>query len=631
MAKNRANKSGTTDADVDRLIEIFKYAYKMCEKDLQRIQTLQRSYDNSILTAEMPTQSKIPIAAFYDMVEKSLPSALDYLFTPTNPVRLLPMESGVTMENVNKVESALYDLVVHRMKVQHNSVATLKDVFKCGLGYSIVEPFFVTPPQTFQITARSGGEKRSTRVMKLGNAVETLRLRYINPGQVVVVQDGSDLNGNDPVSVAFLLDLYAEQQFRAMYDEKQEDGEKPMLLGNPEQIIEEARSASFDAATSMLDLLAKLGGKSSTKLRPDTVNIPVHIPVLKCYEMDRHVWIANGTTKIYDVDGEVSTLRRPLIKATAWLDGNRFFPMSTPEAFQKISAANNIIVNLFLDMMTMMMRRPIIYNADYFDKEPTFGPEDRIRTSAPDARIGAAFMEAASIDPASMTLYEMLSRLGRSLTGQKDYMDKNFTRGGGMAFQDLMSTMEGIERMHAAILETGYLESVFNQALIYLQTRTGQDGVVVRERKTRRVGNKTEQFIEEMKVTENDLVHAYEMSLDLKTKARKGAMEQQMAMAMYDRKIKSPYFDPYEVSAEYLCATDEERRRQLKSREEVARIEQENRALEMRERAAKLASSAGGEAMGVGGPMAVGAGGEPGMQAEAGGMPLGEGETGGVV
>jgi thiamine pyrophosphate-dependent acetolactate synthase large subunit-like protein len=121
------------------------------------------------------------------------------------------------------------------------------------------------------------------------------------------------------------------------------------------------------------------------------------------------------------------------------------------------------------------------------------------------------------------------------------------------------------------------------------------------------------------------------MSLDLKTKARKGAMEQQMAMAMYDRKIKSPYFDPYEVSAEYLCATDEERRRQLKSREEVARIEQENRALEMRERAAKLASSAGGGAMGVGGPMAVGAGGEPGMQAEAGGMPLGEGETGGVA
>ena len=147
MAKNRANKSGTTDADVDRLIELFKYAYKMCEKDLQRIQTLQRSYDNSILTAEMPTQSKIPIAAFYDMVEKSLPSALDYLFTPTNPVRLLPMESGVTMESVNKVESALYDLVVHRMRIQHNSVATLKDVFKCGLGYSIVEPCFVTPPQ----------------------------------------------------------------------------------------------------------------------------------------------------------------------------------------------------------------------------------------------------------------------------------------------------------------------------------------------------------------------------------------------------------------------------------------------------------------------------------------------------
>jgi len=191
-----------------------------------------------------------------------------------------------------------------------------------------------------------------------------------------------------------------------------------------------------------------------------------------------------------------------------------------------------------------------------------------------------------------MTVYEMINGIGEGLTGQKDYMDKNYTRGGAMAFQDLLSSTEGIDRLKGTILEMTFLESVYEQSLIYLQTNVGEEGEVVRTREKKKVaGGETEETIVDLTVTEDDLCHAYDLSLDLKSKYRKGAMEQNASLAIYDRKKASEFFDQYEVAAEHLCSSDEEVRREMKSREEVARLEAENRELAVREREMNIAES----------------------------------------
>jgi len=76
------------------------------------------------------------------------------------------------------------------------------------------------------------------------------------------------------------------------------------------------------------------------------------------------------------------------------------------------------------------------------------------------------------------------------------------------------------------------------------------------------------------------LAHGYELSLDLRGKARKGAMEQQASLSVYDRKKDNPFFDQWEVAADHLCNSDEEIRRQLKGREEVAKMQQDQQALD---------------------------------------------------
>jgi hypothetical protein len=264
--------------------------------------------------------------------------------------------------------------------------------------------------------------------------------------------------------------------------------------------------------------------------------------------------------------------------------------MSTPEAFQRIGWTKNIIINLFLDVLTKQLKRPIGYNSEMFDKEPNFGPDDRIRTSAPDARMGAAYMEGPRVDATALTFYEYVNQIGRQVWGQKDFMEKNFTRGGSQAFSELLSTTEGMSRLQWTILEMTFVESLYNQALIFLQTSVDQQGVVVRQRKSNKTTGKEELL--DITVTEDDLVHGYELALDLGEKKRLGSMESQMSLAIYDRQIISPYFDHAAVS-EDLCSSPEESQRKLKTPEEIKRIQAEQEQLVLQERAQRVAGSAG--------------------------------------
>jgi hypothetical protein len=586
------NKSGSRNIDSESYMKIFAWAFSKSKKDYARIVSLQQSYDNKSLDSAWPTTSKIPIASFFEATSKAVPIALDGIFSPAARIRLKGLEPGITIEQIKNSELALHDLVTYRMKAHRSSIPIVNDVFKCGVGFGIVEPIYVSPPSSFQVSSRG----RSTRVMQIGESRQDLRVRYVVPSQICVTPDGSNFNavsGGNPVSVAFLFDSYNEDQLRDMYSDSVLDGEKPEMLGNVDEVIEEARTTGFTSETTIETLVKQMAGISPKSNRPDDENIPCRVPVLKVYDYykRRHLWIANGTTIIYDKFDEFQTMRCPLLKASAWMDGTRFYPMSTPEAFQKIGWTKNIIINLFLDILTKQLKRPIVYNSEMFDKEPNFGPDDRIRTSAPDARMGAAYMEGPRVDATALTFYEYVNQIGRQVWGQKDFMEKNFTRGGSQAFSELLSTTEGMSRLQYTILEMTFVESLYNQALIFLQTSVDQQGVVVRQRKSNKTTGKEELL--DITVTEDDLVHGYELALDLGEKKRLGAMESQMNLAVYDRKIASPYFDHAAVSEDMLCGSPEEAQRQLKSPEEIKRLQAEQEQLVLQERAQRVAGSAG--------------------------------------
>jgi len=93
-----------------------------------------------------------------------------------------------------------------------------------------------------------------------------------------------------------------------------------------------------------------------------------------------------------------------------------------------------------------------------------------------------------------------------------------------------------------------------------------------------------EEYMEYYKVTEEDVKHSFSVHLDLDSKHRRGAMEQQNVFPMYDRMIASEAFDDWEA-ARYLIPDETDAQKLVLPREVVrekqaAREQAERQALQ---------------------------------------------------
>jgi len=584
--RKQFTKNTPNAAIIQLYLDIFEDAYTQSIDDLTRLEDLQNMYDNQVDTTIWPTVSKISIPQLFMMVERALPSAMDYMFPTSKFLRLNPMELGIDMEQVRKAEWGLQHTVTHRMKLQYNSYATVKDCFKLGVGYGIVESITITPPAAFtNQLMREGRVIASARSMGMGTPKKTVRFKYVGPGQIIVTRDGNDFNGNHRVSTAFYLDVYPESVFRDRIKDAPTDGENLALLGDVEEIIKQSRALQFDSSAPILNLVAILGGYDvKASHAAENENLPVLVPVLKCYSEREHVWIANGLTLILKQNDKYQTMRCPLVKCSAHPDGTRWYPMNSAEAGSKLATSSSVWASAIFDLMTRALKPVFIYDkAKTGNKPPERTPNSDIGVTG-DVSSAAAYIPHPPADPALFTVGDLLQRWYGGAVGQEDFLrkaDAGLMRGGMFAFESLLQQSTGRERLSGAILETSYVESAIQQALIYMQLNMGPEGDVFRLRNWDAVTG--EEYVDDLTVTENDLVNAYELELDLKAKHRNSMMDQQARLSEYSAFKNDEYLDQYELRIRTI-ADENEARRLVLPRERVLAIQEENRRLSVRER-----------------------------------------------
>ena len=560
MAKRKKIKSD--DREVVDIMEIFEWSYQQSVSDLSRLEEFQRMYDNVVNDNAWPTTSKMPIPLLFTMVEKSLPQVMSYLFPKNRFIQLVPTERGASMDNVLKSESALQHAVKYRMALQHNALPTLKDCFKLSLGYGIVEPTLVSMPVSkINEIRRNGKTVAKGRTMDVSNKPRmSQRYRYLTPGQCIVTPDGTDFNGHNRVSWSFFLDIYKEAEFRDMYSRQPTDGERAgPLMGNVEQIIEEAKTLGFDTTVPIVNLVGELAGIDLRKATSAIKHLPTCIPVLKCYNNHRHVWIANGTQRIFDEDNKFQTLRCPLVKASAWPEGHRWYPMSTVEAAQKMALGMNVWMNALFDIMTYIVKPVMLYSSTAFGgKAPERGPNSEIGVMSGDVRAAAQYMQQPTLPESVMAVGDTLQRWYGSAVGQESFMQEGsagLLRGGTFAFESLVGNSRAREILGGAVLETGFMQSVVNQALILLQLQAQDESQLLISREYDPKSRK--EYVREMEVTEDDLVHAYEVRLKMKHRGSNEAVDRQGRLSEFNAFKDDPYIDQYELRARTLFDEDD--------------------------------------------------------------------------
>jgi len=577
------NKSDSRDTFADELMDIFSWAYDQQSNDLVRLSDMQSVYDNVIDDSVWPTISKIPIASAWAAVEEEMGPSMDYLFPPQPFTKIIPLET-TDNEVVHNMEWALYLMMIYRMNIKRAVLRSVKDSFKVSVGYGIVEPVVAQSQTVFEIVA---GNNR-TKQMGYGQPSVGLRFRYISPGKIVPYPSGTDFNGQDVTPYAFFLDLYPAHEFKALYDQKGPDDKPIFTGGSPNDIIEECRTKGFNSKTSIGTFVDKMAGRrtqATTQVPGSKGKIPPMVPILKVYQPGRQTWLFCGKTPrvVFDDQGYTAS-RCPLIKFDPWLDADRWFPMSQPEADMRMVMAKNTWFNMLFDLATWAVKRPLLYDSQNGEEAPEFGPRSTIGIPG-NVNNTARFLDPPGIDQGSIQIGAEVDNVRTQLTGQRDLTSKNFTRGGTMSFQGLLNEMTGRQRFRHALLQLGGFRDITVQTLRYMQIKGGEmDLRFNRPTYSAETGREeTEQF----SVEEDDLKAPMDVLVDLDAKHRYGGVDQQSKFAAYDRKKDNPYFDQHEVARD-LCDDEFVAQRQVRPREDVKRIQAEREAAEQQGIAAGL-------------------------------------------
>ena len=503
--------------------EAFEYSWQVFgdgdDSDFNRLVSLQRTYDNAPDSLVWPTRSRLPMPWAWIAVEAALGPALDYLFPPSPWFRLIG-EKGQDADQVDNATWALYLMMRNRMRIKHASVRSLKDCFKVGLGYGIIEPITVTPPARLEVAA--GGNR--TPMMGRGREMRSLQLRYLHPGQVLPYPAGVDFNGTDPTPYAWLLDMVPEHTFLKMFEDRHE-GVDIQFKGDGKAMVEEARTRGFNDRTTFASIFDKLAGHATGAQGDPSRNnkVPCMVPVLRGFarEEGRHTWFFPGKEWriLWDKYDTYDTYRNPCIKYDAWMDGKRWFPVSMAEAQEKVIWEKNILVNAVNDLISQGLKRPLVWNQTLMDGAPTLGPNNTMAVRGEPDKM-AKYLDGPRVDPATWQLVETVDGLHTDITGQRDLAQRNFTRGGTQAFQELVASTEARTRLRNMLLETGGFESSVWQTLVYMQTLGGGMDLDFERREYDYESGKDKSIW--MGVTEDDMKHGYGLSLDIESKYRDG-------------------------------------------------------------------------------------------------------------
>lgn len=580
------NKSGSRSPIVEEAMKRFEWAFNDSIKWLNILDEIQQGYDNEPDNFKWSTVSQVPVPVVFNSVEKSLPQIYDRLFPRKSMIRMTPLDDEkVTMEQIQNAERYLEHTLRSVMRLKKTSYNTIKDCFKLGVGYGIIEQTNTTPFISKQISAEIDGKRIQTRQMiERENVVRSVRYKYINPGQVIPTPDGSECNGPKRASTIFYFDIYREQEFRDLYNDVPIDGEDINVKGNLEEIINIARDKRYTSKVPIEDIVANLAG-IDMRLPKDDDYMPILIPVLKCYSEKQHLWIACGEKLIYSSEHSYQTLRCPVVKASAWPDSDRWFPTSPPWVTRRLARGMNVFTNALMDMLAHYFDPPMVYNASAMSpKGPPKGvPGEKIGLDGTIPRIQDAvgYLTSPPMPTQIFTVGDLLNRLYGDSVNQPEFINNaspGIMRGGGFAFGDLNRPISMRDALAASVLESGWLEDVVNQTMINVQTvamaGTGKISFVERTEEYDESTDALKEKLEKIDITIDDIVRAYNIEVDLDIKHDSAMESSNNRFAIFDRLKTDPTVDQYENKA--LLVNDDMKFKRLMPSRKKARKEQED-------------------------------------------------------
>ena len=578
---------------VEKLTELFKYAYGEVSVPWESAQRYVDRYDRLIDKGEWSTMSEIVIPFSMVAVDQSMSFMIDYMF-PRNMswMGIRPRDRALQFETVDLVRQYVQDALKTKMRLRRQGFLTIKDSVKIGVGYGIVEPKQVRPERSVMKLAEFGGE-----VVGLENTVEdgapelAESYRYLPFFSVIPMPGGAD---PDEVSGVFLLDFKYEDELKQMYEvERALPRDRRVLRGDPVEIIkntiERKMNGSARPTLEILSALAGQAGMDKLKTGVDAANLiknlggddnlrmsnaVIQVPILKCLFRNRHVWLANGDEIILDIDDALVTRKNPIVMAQSNPDAGRWFTPGIIAASEDPDMGTNIFYNALMDMLSEHLHPTRIFDRRAFPDgiPPRAAFQDIESWGQP--KDAVLYTQPPPIGPGLLQIGEQLQQFGAAAKGQplalQGQAAPGLLRSGVGGFESLLSGSFGRQKMTGMLIESGWLESTIIRTLSLAQAVITSDG---RTFVSEREGPDGRPEYYEQKITPDEIRNAFVVSVNLDQKFKNAIADENIKLQKFQVMKDDIYVDPYEHRLDFW-EDDEKARRFLGSRQRVSEIQE---------------------------------------------------------
>ena len=361
-------KSMPSQDKVELVRNALRAAYQYCTSDptgngsyWDRAYRHSQAYNRVMDPRTWQCRSEMYFPAAMAAVDNELPSVMEAMFAKDELFDLVPLDTNVSWEQGRAVRDYVHYSLMTVCQGYMTCLPIVKDAIKLGCGYGILEPQYITPEAWQTIAAFENGEKvASGRRYGESDQKAVPSVRYLKFGRVLPSPTG----GATPEKRDYIIviDYMRPEELEACF----KDIDHP-ANGDIEQIKKDTLNNNIDG--SMLSCAKFLSWATQDNPSPIQVagrpaqQIPYEIPVVKYFARGRHIWLANGLTCCMDIGKDrVETLRMPILKASANVDGNEWFCDGIIGKGEELFSGTNILYNTMMDMLDWVSRPRILRN-----------------------------------------------------------------------------------------------------------------------------------------------------------------------------------------------------------------------------------------------------------------------------
>jgi hypothetical protein len=552
---------------------------------------IQKMFDGDIEPGQFGTMSELYIPVLRSAVKRMIPDIIQYVFPASNFTSLVPTQGGVKYETVREFEKMLDDILQHKMNVRKNSIPILQDGLKFGAGYGIVEKVMISSEESGVFSVMEKGRfVTKERGMRISSTPKLMpRLRYLPYECVIPYPDGGT---PDTSSCTMVIDYMREDEFRNLY-KVQEQSNEPIYKGDPEAIIQDTRKLEIgggmyphfwnlmimtgETTMSMQTKYRKIH-EMATKRSTKNDHAPILIPVVKYFFKREHVWVANGRTVIYHDKDSYETLRCPVLKASPDLDSENWFALSDVAASSDMAYGINAYSNAMMDLLGQYLRPMITYDQSRYGgtETPRYEPWGVIP-------VNGKIQDAFAITTPTPLAPGMLD-VGNIMKQSYDEVNMNplggqqspgLVRGGSHAFESLLQTTNGPREMTGMVYDMGFIEPLIKQVMIHMQTMPQESYEYIELKDREYINNR---------ISLNDIRYSFDVSTDIREKARNSISEKMAEMTMYSQVYANNPRIRQEEALELVIGDKEKARKLIATPEEFQENVKQMQAAASKER-----------------------------------------------